>query len=140
MTTRRNQLPGAPLYPTSGQLTAVTAIVQKNQVVWAACQNRTFHQLCRLLPAPHASSDWIAVTGTLERCGDAWLSQFPSREPGQQKMSFSYAGAQDEFDPKISSSDIENRFVGTAIAKLLGAKLSNVFNSANQDPLRHPPR
>ena len=55
-------------------------------------------------------------------------------------MSFSYAGAQDEIDQKISSSDLENAFVGTAIAKLLGAEVSNVQNSANQDPLRHPPR
>ena len=62
------------------------------------------------------------------------------REPAEQKMSFSHAGAQDEIDQKISSSDLENGFVGTAIAKLLGAKVSNVQNSANQDPLWHPPR
>ena len=48
--------------------------------------------------------------------------------------------ALDEFDQKMSSSYLENSFAGAVIAKLLGAKLSNVLNSANQDPLRHPPR
>ena len=66
----------------------------------------------------NGTHEWVGSNSRRSLTRNDWLTlsmsrttanQSRGREPAEQKMSFSHAGAQDEFDQKISSSDLENR-------------------------------